>query len=199
VDLVLLQAARAGSAGLNLCRRLAAQDGPAVILVSDGAQEIDRIVGLEVGADDFISQPCSQRELLARVRAVLRRRSRGGAAAAGADAAPVRFAGWTLWPGKLEVQSPGGARSLLTASDFRLLCLLLERPRQPITREQLAQLLGGAAPNLRSLDTSVSRLRRKLGSSSTGEPLIRTLHGVGYMLNCAVERGAADLARAALA
>lgn len=193
-DLVVLQTLSAGGGGLSLCRRLSAQDGAPVILVSDRAQEIDRIVGLEVGADDFVSQACSHRELLARIRAVLRRHGRRGgpapnAMAGSSDRAPVRFAGWTLSPWKLEVQSPDGRRSLLTVSDFKLLSALLEHPGETITRERLGRLLGLLDPKLRSLDTGVSRLRRKLGSTSAGEPLIRTVHGFGYMLNCPVERG----------
>ena len=192
VDLVVLEA----EGGLDLCRRLSAEDGPPVILVSDRAEDVDRSVGLEVGADDFIAKSCSQRELLARIRAVLRRRGRGQgappepAAPPAAEPAPVRFAGWTLWPWKLEVESPKGERSVLTASDFKLLSILLEHPGEAVTRERLSGLLPPAA-RLRSLDTSISRLRRKLGRAPSGEPLIRTLHGVGYMLNCTVHRGAA--------
>ncbi len=196
-DLVVLRTPGAG--GLNLCRRLSAGDGAPVILVSDRAQEIDRIVGLEVGADDFIGPACSHRELLARIRAVLRRQARRGptatnASAAGPDRAPIRFAGWTLSPWKLEVQSPDGQRSLLTASDFKLLSALLEHPREAITRERLAHLLGLLDPKQRSLHTGVCRLRRKLGCTPAGEPLIRTVHGIGYMLNCPVEGDESALA-----
>jgi two-component system OmpR family response regulator len=191
-DLVVLQTSRSGEAGLGLCRRLSAQDGARVILVSDRAQEIDRIVGLEVGADDFVSPSCSHRELLARIRAVLRRGARSGPPAPaeapiGVHPAPIRFAGWTLRPWKLEAQSPRGVRSVLTPGDLKLLLVFLEHPEQAITRERLSELLGLFGPNLRSLDTSISRLRRKLGFTPSGEPLIRTLHGVGYMLNCAVD------------
>lgn len=191
-DLVVLQTLRGGEAGLNLCRRLSAQDGARVILVSDRAQEIDRIVGLEVGADDFVSPSCSQRELLARIRAVLRRGARGGCAAPAERAmsvhpAAISFAGWTLRPWKLEVQSPRGECSVLTPGDLKLLLVFLDHPEQAITRERLSELLGLFGPNLRSLDTSVSRLRRKLGFTPAGEPLIRTIHGVGYMLNCTVD------------
>lgn len=191
-DLIVLQARNPGG-GLNLCRRLSAQDGAPVILVSDGAEEIERIVGLEVGADDFVSQACSHRELLARIRAVLRRQARRGPAASSAsaapsDRAPVRFAGWTLSPGRLEVRSPDGGRLLLTVSDFKLLSALLDHPGEAITRERLGHLVGLLDPKLRSLDVGVSRLRRKLGFTSAGEPVIKTVRGVGYMLSCAVER-----------
>jgi two-component system OmpR family response regulator len=203
-DLVVLQMLRGGEAGLDFCRRLSAQDGARVILVSDRAQEIDRIVGLEVGADDFVSPSCSQRELLARIRAVLRRGARCGSAAApeptmSVRPAPVRFAGWTLRPWKLQVQSPRGECSVLTPGDLKLLLVFLEHPEQAITRERLSELLGLFGPNLRSLDTSVSRLRRKLGFSPAGEPLIRTIHGVGYMLNCTVDGLSLGAAAAAYA
>ena len=204
-DLIVLQA-RHGGSELGLCRRLSAQDGAPVILVSDRAQEVDRIVGLEVGADDFITGACSLRELLARIRAVLRRQVRRAhpareapsleAPADGSDEAALRFAGWTLSPWKLEVRSSSGERSVLTVSDFRLLSALLEQPQTTITRERMARRLGLLHSNLRSLDTAVCRLRRKLGTTSAGEPLIRTVHGLGYMLNCPVERETGAVSKA---
>lgn len=196
-DLVIIGAFSTGGRGLDLCRRLSAKDGAPVILVSDRAQELDRIIGLEVGADDFVGA-CSHRELLARIRAVLRRQARrrppmSAPPAAGPDQAPVRFAGWTLSPWNLEVRSPHGQRSFLTVSDFKLLSVLLERPQETVPRERLGRLLGLLDPKLRSLDTGVSRLRRKLGATPTGEPVIRTVHGLGYMLDCPVERDAVGL------
>ena len=190
-DLVILQTRSCG-AGLSLCRRLSAQDGAPVILVSDRARDIDRIVGLEVGADDFVSPDCSHRELLARIRAVLRRRARPAPTALGAppaapDRAPVRFAGWALSPWRLEVEAPDGHRSLLSPSEFKLLSALLEYPGETITRQQMALLLELPDANPRSLDTAVCRLRRKLGYTPAGEPVIRTVHGVGYMLNGFIE------------
>jgi DNA-binding response OmpR family regulator len=191
-DLVLLQT-RSCSGGLALCRRLCAEGGAPVMLVSEHAGEVDRIIGLEVGADDFVSPACSHRELLARMRAVLRRQARREAPvrrlSGSPERAPIRFAGWALSPWKLEIQSPNGERSLLSPSDFKLLSVLLDHPMETITRPRMADLLAGPDANPRSLDTAVCRLRRKLGSTPAGEPVIRTVHGVGYMLTCPVDRG----------
>jgi two-component system, OmpR family, response regulator len=197
IDVVLLEALLPGEGGFGLCQRLAARREPPVVLISDRAEDVDRIIGLEVGAEDFTAKACSRRELLARIRAVLRRRhpaptAEAAAASAAIEPEVVRFAGWALRPSRREVESPAGQRSVLTPGDFKLLSALLDHPGEVLSREQLASLSGVLRPvaNLRSIDTSVRRLRMKLGCTPEGAPVIRTLYGVGYMLDCRVEKGA---------
>lgn len=184
VDLVLLDVMLPGMNGFDVCRTLrqAPEGGPAVIMVSARGAEADRVAGLELGADDYIAKPFGRSELLARVRAVLRRPAL--ARAAGAQR-PLRlaFAGWAVDLRRREVFAPSGARVDLSGAEFDLLVALLEHPQQVIGRAALLEMsrvrLGGASD--RSVDVLISRLRRKLVGDD-GEDLIRTVRGVGYML-----------------
>jgi len=190
-DLVLLDVMLPGTSGLDLCRMLRQRSAVPVIMVSARQSETDRVLGLELGADDYIAKPFGSHELLARVRAVLRR-SRGEAGAP-SDAASARretlnFAGWCLSLRRRELSDPSGATVDLSGAEHDLLLSFLENPQRVIGRERLLELsrnrLGEASD--RSIDVLVSRLRRKVGGNE--QPLIRTVRGAGYMFAAHVER-----------
>jgi two-component system, OmpR family, response regulator len=173
-DLIVLDVMLPGEDGLQICRRLAAigPDGPAVIMLSAMGEETDRIVGLELGADDYLPKPCNPRELLARVRAVLRRR---GEPKAEADlGAQCEFAGWRLDLVRRELRTPEG---------------VMERPQRVLTRDQLLDLARGPDSDAydRAIDVQISRLRRKLDDGG-GSELIRTVRNEGYMFTARVSR-----------
>jgi len=188
VDLVLLDIMLPGTNGLDLCRQLRQQSEVPIIFVSAKGSETDRIVGLELGADDYLAKPFSTRELTARVRAVLRRgrldRQHGNEGLQVAN-----FAGWTVNFLRRELHSPTGAIVDLTGAEFDLLSSFLENPQRVIARERLIELsrtrLGDASD--RSVDVLVSRLRRKLSHKDAIAPII-TVRGVGYMFNTEVSR-----------
>ena len=161
--LVVLDLMMPGEPGLDFARWLRSQsDVPVVILTAMG-EETDRIVGLELGADDYVAKPFNPRELLARIRAVLRR-ANGEGAAKEPPAKVIRFAGWTLEPGRRRLLNPDGAEVSLTGGEYELLLVLVERANRVLTRDMLMDLLRGrqAGPFDRAIDVAVSRLRRKL-------------------------------------
>ncbi len=190
VDILVLDIMLPGEDGLSICRRLRSDAGVPIILVSAKSDEIDRIVGLEVGADDYLGKPFNPRELLARVRAVLRRSS--GVPAESANAAPrwrtMRFCGWTVDTLHRSVENPEGARVMLTGAEFDLLIVFCERPQRVLSRDQLLEFTQGrtAAPFERSVDILVSRLRRKIETTETPD-LIKTIRTAGYIFTPAVE------------
>ncbi|WP_137125177.1 response regulator [Roseomonas sp. HF4] len=188
--LVVLDLMMPGEPGLDFARWLRGQsDVPIVILTAMG-EETDRIVGLELGADDYVAKPFNPRELLARIRAVLRRAS-GEGAAKEPPAKVIRFAGWTLEPGRRRLLNPDGAEVPLTGGEYELLLVLVERPNRVLTRDMLMDLLRGrqAGPFDRAIDVAVSRLRRKLEDDGRNPTLIKTVRGGGYVLAATVERG----------
>lgn len=188
--LVVLDLMMPGEPGLDFARWLRSQsDVPVVILTAMG-EETDRIVGLELGADDYVAKPFNPRELLARIRAVLRRAS-GEGAAKEPPAKVIRFAGWTLEPGRRRLLNPDGAEVSLTGGEYELLLVLVERPNRVLTRDMLMDLLRGrqAGPFDRAIDVAVSRLRRKLEDDGRNPSLIKTVRGGGYVLAATVERG----------
>jgi two-component system OmpR family response regulator len=177
--LVVLDLMLPGEDGLAICRRLSATGRIPVIMLSALGEETDRIVGLELGADDYLPKPCSPRELLARVRAVLRRRE--GAEAAGGSGC-YRFAGWSFDPRRRELRSPGGVDMTLSSGEFRLLAAFVERPQRVLTRDQLLDIARGPDADVydRAIDVQVSRLRKKL-KGDDGRDLIVTVRSEGYM------------------
>ncbi|MBE7217063.1 MAG: response regulator [Caulobacteraceae bacterium] len=182
-DLVVLDVMMPGEDGLAICRRLTAlENGPAVVMLSAMGEDIDRIVGLELGADDYLPKPCNPRELLARVRAVLRRRGERQAEPAGAGAR-CEFAGWKLDLVRRELKSPAGVVVNLSAGEFGLLRVFVERPQRVLTRDQLLDLARGPDNDAydRAIDVQISRLRRKLEEGGGGGDLIRTVRNEGYM------------------
>ena len=179
--LVVLDLMLPGEDGLALCRRLAAARVP-VIMLSALGEDTDRSVGLELGADDYLPKPCNPRELLARVRAVLRRR--GGHAPEPAGGEHWTFAGWSFDVRGRELRSPSGVATALSAGEFRLLSAFVERPQRVLTRDQLLDAARGPGTEVfdRAIDVQVSRLRRKLTGGDGGE-LIVTVRSEGYLFN----------------
>src|ERR1700686_348685 len=190
VDLVVLDIMLPGEDGLAICRRIAGPEGPAIIVLSAMGEETDRIIGLELGADDYVPKPFNPRELLARIRAVLRRAGDATNRRAEASTRNLRFAGWTLVPARRRLLNPDGADVALTGGEYDLLVALVERANRVLTRDMLLDLLRGrqAGPFDRAIDVAVSRRRRKLEDDGRNAQLIKTVRGGGYVLAAMVER-----------
>jgi two-component system, OmpR family, response regulator len=188
-DLIVLDVMMPGEDGLSAARRLAAARGPAVIMLSALGTDTDRIVGLEIGADDYLAKPCNPRELLARVRAVLRRQQSGEPAPAASESSVYEFAGWRLDVARRDLRDPSGAYIDLTDGEFALLRCFVQSPQRVLNRDQLLDQAHGGNREIydRAVDSQVSRLRRKLNERSQVE-LIRTVRNEGYMLLPAVRR-----------
>jgi two-component system OmpR family response regulator len=187
-DLMVLDLMMPGENGLEIARRLSAKGGPAIIMLSAMGEDSDRIIGLEVGADDYLPKPCNPRELLARVRAVLRRRQDISGDVPGVIA---EFAGWRLDLVRRELTSPDNVLISLSDGESSLLRVFVERPQQPLTREELLEHARGRETDSydRSIDVQISRLRRKLdGAVRNHEELIRTVRNEGYMFTPKVTR-----------
>ncbi len=190
-DLVLLDIMMPGEDGLSLCRHLVeTRSIPAILLTARG-EATDRIVGLEIGADDYVVKPFEPRELVARIRSVLRRAGRGIAATA--DNEILHFDGWQLDPLKRRLIDPEGAVVAISSAEFKLLMAFLEHPRQVLDRDRLLDMVQGREAHLfdRAVDNQVSRLRRKIEADSRNPQLIQTVWGGGYMLAADVKRSPA--------
>ncbi|CAO4195889.1 Transcriptional regulatory protein OmpR [Methylorubrum extorquens] len=181
VDLIVLDLMLPGEDGLSLCRRLRAASQVPILMLTAKSEEIDRIVGLEIGADDYLGKPFNPRELLARIRAILRRK--GAEPQDGDGARRFHFSGWTLDVGLRQVLSPEGARIAVTGAEFDLLHALCLRPGRVLSRDQLLDLTQGraAGPFERSIDVLVSRLRQKLERDPRNPEIIRTIRSGGYL------------------
>lgn len=190
--LVILDLMLPGESGLDFARWLRSQSDVPIVMLTAMGEETDRIVGLELGADDYVAKPFNPRELLARIRAVLRRASGEGAAPKDPPPKAVRFAGWTLEPARRRLLDPSGTEVSLTGGEYELLTVLVERPNRVLTRDMLMDLLRGrqAGPFDRAIDVAVSRLRRKLEDDGRNPTLIKTVRGGGYVLAASVERAA---------
>jgi two-component system OmpR family response regulator len=191
IDLVVLDLMLPGEDGLSLCRWLRAESDLPVIMLTAMREEIDRIVGLEIGADDYLPKPFNPRELLARIRAVLRRA--GAVTSRGVPDGPgptLRFAGWRLEPGRRRLVGPDGREAELTGGEFDLLLAFAERPGRVLSRDQLLDLTRGreVVPFDRSIDSQISRLRRKIESDPSRPALIKTVRSGGYVFTPIVER-----------
>lgn len=178
VDLIVLDLMMPGEDGLSACKRLSGKGRPPIIMLSALGDDADRIVGLEIGADDYLAKPCNPRELVARARAVLRRRD-------ASDAAPgegVRFAGFRIDIARRELIDPDDVVIPLSAGEFRLLRAFVERPQRVLSREQLLDYAFSNDSEVfdRAVDVQVSRLRRKLDRPGSPE-IIRTVRGEGYL------------------
>lgn len=190
IDLVILDLMLPGEDGLSLCRGLRAQSRIPIIMLTMMGEETDRIVGLEMGADDYLPKPFNPRELLARIKAVLRRAPYAAAEASAPARALLRFAGWKLDLGLRRLESPEGLIVDLSAGEFDLLVAFVEHPRKVLNRDQLLDLTHGRAetPFDRSVDMQVSRLRHKIEEDPKEPELIKTVRGGGYVFTAVVTR-----------
>ena len=191
IDLVLLDIMMPGEDGLALTGYLRATGNIPVILLTAKAEETDRIVGLEIGADDYVTKPFSPRELLARIKAVLRRAgANGGGRVQGPDTESYGFGPWVLRSGERELVDADGVATPLSTGEYNLLHALVTRPRRVLSRDQLLDLTQGRelAAFERSIDNHVSRLRKKIEENPADPKLIKTVWGGGYMLAAEVRR-----------
>ncbi len=188
--LVVLDLMLPGESGLEFARWMRGQSDVPIIMLTAMGEETDRIVGLELGADDYVAKPFNPRELLARIRAVLRRAGEPAPRRESAGAAALSFSGWTLEPARRRLLNPDGVEVPLTGGEYDLLLALVERANRVLTRDMLLDLLRGrqAGPFDRAIDVAISRLRRKLDDDGRRAQLIKTVRGGGYVLATSVER-----------
>lgn len=189
-DLIILDLMLPGDNGLTLCQRLRQQHATPVIMLTAMGELSDRVVGLEMGADDYLSKPFDARELLARVRAVLRRAGEVRPVSADVPRPLIKFADWQLDLTRRELRSPDQVMIPLSAGEFDLLLVFVEHPQRILTREQLLDLARGQAHDAfdRSIDVQVSRLRRKLEFDTKRPAMIRTVRNGGYLFTPSVTR-----------
>jgi DNA-binding response OmpR family regulator len=191
-DVVLLDINLPGEDGLTLARELRARDpGIGIVMLTGRGDVIDRVVGLEVGADDYIPKPFHLREVLARIKTVLRRSRRPDAAAAPAGEAAdcLRFEGWQIDLGRRQLTGPDGREVALTSGEFDLLRVFVQNPHKVLDRDRLMDLTRGRDWSVydRSIDTQVSRLRKKIEADQGNPALIKSVRGVGYVFTGQVE------------
>jgi two-component system OmpR family response regulator len=187
---VVLDLMLPGESGLEFARWLRSQSNVPIVMLTAMSDENDRITGLELGADDYVPKPFNPRELLARIRAVLRRVGEGPERSSEAGTPSLRFAGWTLDRARRRLLDTEGVEVPLTGGEYDLLVALAERANRVLTRDMLLDLLRGrqAGPFDRAIDVAVSRLRRKLEDDGRHASLIKTVRGGGYVLAAEVER-----------
>ena len=187
INLVVLDLTLPGEDGLVLCRDLRARSGVPVIMLTARSAPLDRIIGLEMGADDYLCKPFEPRELVARIRSVLRR---SAGSPIGQYTHRLEFGDWTLNLADRQLQRRDGVVVALSGGEFRLLKILLEHPNRPLDRDQLLSLTQGREgdPFDRSIDLAISRLRQKLGDDARTPQLIKTLRNEGYLLATTVKR-----------
>jgi two-component system OmpR family response regulator len=182
IDLILLDLMLPGEDGLSLCRALRADSSVPIIMLTAKGEEVDRVIGLEMGADDYLPKPFGSRELIARIRAVLRR-AQAAAVEPTRQAKRYRFDRWVLDTDRRELLREDGVSLPLSSGEYDLLLVMVERPQRVLSREQLLDLARGraAAAFDRSIDTQISRLRRKIERDPADPQLIKTIWGGGYM------------------
>jgi two-component system OmpR family response regulator len=187
-DLMVLDVMMPGETGLSVCRRISADLDLPIILLTALGEDADRIVGLELGADDYLAKPFNPRELLARIKAVLRRSERPKTISGDIAGKRLRFAHLVLDADRQVLVDGNGEETALTAADFKLLTVLIERPRIILSREQLLDLSAGiaAGPLDRKIDNQISRLRRKIEPDILRPRIIRTVRNGGYCLSADV-------------
>lgn len=192
-DLILLDIMLPDADGLALCQSIREYSDVPIIMVSARGLESDHVAGLDRGADDYIAKPFGRAELLARVRAALRRANRGAIGDRPREPDVFLFSGWRFFPKRRELLSPLGSQVMLTAAEEDLLHAFLNNPHRALGRARLLELVRHRlkSENDRSIDVLVSRLRRKLGTMPQGEALIRSIRGVGYTLASDVIGGVA--------
>ncbi len=188
INLVVLDLMLPGEDGLTLCRRLRAASTLPIVMLTAMGDEVDRIIGLEMGADDYLPKVANPRELLARIRAVLRRAGAPDAGTSRDKNRVLEFVGWRLDVAQRLLISPTNALVPLRAAEFDLLLALAERPQRVLTRDQLLDLSRGRTANNfdRSIDVQISRLRRKIEADPKEPALIKTVRNGGYILAASV-------------
>jgi two-component system OmpR family response regulator len=191
-DLVVLDLMLPGDDGLTLCRNLRAHSDIPVIMLTARGEETDRIVGLEMGADDYLAKPFSARELLARIKVILRRARSLPPNLQPRDVRELRFGGWVLDTVQRHLVSPGGVVTAISGAEYRLLRIFLEHPNRVLSRDQLMEMTQGKEADAldRSIDVQVGRLRRRLGDGSRDAAIIKTVRGEGYVLSVPVTKEA---------
>jgi DNA-binding response OmpR family regulator len=189
VDLVILDLMLPGEDGLTLARSLRDESNVGIIILTGRGETVDRIIGLEMGADDYLPKPFHLRELLARVKSVLRRVSSRTADRAPPPPSKARFAGWNLDLSSRELFSPAGTEVRLTTGEFDLLAAFVNNANQVLTRDRLLDLARNreAGPFDRTIDVQVGRLRRKLEDDPQRPSMIKTVRGTGYIFTPTVE------------
>ncbi|MCK9194546.1 MAG: response regulator [Nevskia sp.] len=188
--MLLLDLMLPGEDGFSICRRLRAQHDMPILMLTAKSDDIDRIVGLELGADDYLCKPFNPRELLARVRAILRRAVPVAAAAPTATTERLHFAGYTFEPAMRRLLRADASEVPLLTGDFELLQVFVEHPMRVLTRDQLMDWIKGRSWDAldRSIDVAISRLRRKIEPDATAPCLIKTVRNGGYLFAVPVER-----------
>ena len=190
-DLVILDVMMPDEDGLSLCRRMRQQSNTPIIMLTAAITHTDRVVGLELGADDYLTKPFDPRELLARVKAVLRRTEAGHERGGGSTRPLLLFGQWRLDVARRELRSSNNTLVPLSGREFDLLLAFAERPQQVMSRDQLLDVAHGALHDVydRSIDTQISRLRRKLETDTKNPTIIRTVRSGGYMFTPTVRCG----------
>lgn len=189
IDLVVLDIMMPGEDGLSLCRSLRQTSMVPIVLLTAVSDEMDRIIGLELGADDYVTKPFNPRELLARIRALLRRANATAPATSDPEHKRYRFANWTLDVSQRSLVDASGSEAALGTAEFRLLLALVSRPGVVLTRNQLLDITAGRSAQVfdRSIDNLVSRLRRRIEDDPQQPTLIKTVWGDGYTFAGTVE------------
>jgi two-component system OmpR family response regulator len=190
VDLIILDLMLPGEDGLSLCRELRVKSQVPVLMLTALGEEVDRIVGLEVGADDYLAKPFSPRELLGRIKAILRRTAYMPRDPAPDSVRSYRFGDWELDMIARELKHKDGTTASLSGAEFRLLAVLLAHPKRVLSRAQLMELLRGRDfdPFDRSIDVRISRLRQTLRDDARSPTIIKTVYGEGYVIGVPVEQ-----------
>ena len=188
-DLVILDLMLPGEDGLTLARLLRSESGIGIIILTGRGETVDRIIGLEMGADDYLPKPFHLRELLARVKSVLRRVQSRSEESSQSSRLRAHFAGWNLDMSSRELTSPGGQEVRLTTGEFDLLAAFVNNANQVLSRDRLLDLARNreAGPFDRTIDVQVGRLRRKLEDDPQNPSLIKTVRGSGYIFTPTVE------------
>ena len=186
--LVILDLMLPDEDGFSLARELRATSDMAIVILTGKADSTDKVVGLELGADDYVTKPFIERELLARVRSVLRRTSEGARGKPEPDGSIARFSGWCLDLDSYELRSPAGETVALTPHEFQLLSTFVRHRNRVLTRQGILELVGDRdwSPDDRSVDVLVGKLRKKIEKDSQAPRLIETVRGVGYKLTAKV-------------
>ncbi len=189
VDLVILDLVLPGEDGLEIARALRAESNIGIIMLTGRGDLADRVAGLEIGADDYLTKPFALRELLARVRSVLRRHGSGGAGPGAGSPSTARFAGWLLALNARELTAADGETVPLTTAEFRLLAALVTSPQQALDRDHLLGLIAERewSPDDRSVDVLIGKLRQKIEPDPKSPSLIKTERGFGYIFSAPVE------------